>query len=91
MWYVYILECSDLTLYTGITNNVEKRIDTHNKKKGAKYTKTRTPVKLVYKQSFETKSLAAKEEWRIKQLTRNQKILLIVNLYSFQDIQNVLD
>ena len=77
MWYVYILECSDLTLYTGITNNVEKRIDTHNKKKGAKYTKTRTPVKLVYKQSFETKSLAAKEEWRIKQLTRNQKILLI--------------
>jgi putative endonuclease len=77
MWYVYILECSDLTLYTGISNDVEKRIDTHNNKKGAKYTKTRTPVKLVYQQSFETKSLAAKEEWRIKQLTRNQKILLI--------------
>jgi putative endonuclease len=77
MWYVYILECSDLTLYTGISNDVEKRIDTHNKKKGAKYTKTRTPVKLVYQQSFETKSLAAKEEWRIKQLTRNQKISLI--------------
>ena len=77
MWYVYILECSDLTFYTGISNDVEKRIDTHNKKKGAKYTKTRTPVKLVYQQSFETKSLAAKEEWRIKQLTRNQKILLI--------------
>ena len=77
MWYVYILECSDLTLYTGISNDVEKRIDTHNKNKGAKYTKTRTPVKLVYQQSFETKSLAAKEEWRIKQLTRNQKILLI--------------
>jgi putative endonuclease len=77
MWYVYILECSDLTLYTGISNDVEKRIDIHNKKKGAKYTKTRTPVKLVYQQSFETKSLAAKEEWRIKQLTRNQKILLI--------------
>jgi putative endonuclease len=77
MWYVYILECSDLTLYTGITNNVEKRIDTHNNKKGAKYTKTRTPVKLMYQCEFETKSLAAKEEWRIKQLTRNQKILLI--------------
>lgn len=77
MWYVYILECSDLTFYTGISNDVEKRINTHNKKKGAKYTKTRTPVKLVYQQSFETKSLAAKEEWRIKQLTRNQKILLI--------------
>jgi len=77
MWYVYIVECNDSTLYTGISNNVEKRIETHNKKKGAKYTKTRTPVKLVYQQSFETKSLASKEEWRIKQLTRNQKILLI--------------
>jgi len=77
MWKVYIIECSDLTYYTGISNDVEKRIDTHNKKKGAKYTKTRTPVKLVYQQSFETKSLAAKEEWRIKQLTRNQKISLI--------------
>jgi putative endonuclease len=79
MWYVYILECSDLTLYTGISNDVEKRIETHNNKKGAKYTKTRTPVKLVYQQSFETKSLAAKEEWRIKQLTRNQKKELIYN------------
>ena len=77
MWKVYIIECSDQTYYTGISNDVEKRIDTHNKKKGAKYTKTRTPVKLVYQQSFETKSLAAKEEWRIKQLTRNQKIVLI--------------
>lgn len=77
MWKVYIVECNDLTYYTGITNNIEKRIDTHNKKKGAKYTKTRTPVKLVYQKSFETKSLAAKEEWRIKQLTRNQKISLI--------------
>ena len=77
MCKVYIIECNDLTYYTGITNNLENRIDTHNKKKGAKYTKTRTPVKLVYQQSFETKSLAAKEEWRIKQLTRNQKILLI--------------
>jgi putative endonuclease len=77
MWKVYIIECSDLTYYTGITNNLEKRIDTHNKKKGAKYTKTRTPVKLMYQCEFETKSLAAKEEWRIKQLTRNQKISLI--------------
>ena len=77
MWKVYIIECSDLTYYTGISNDVEKRIDTHNKKKGAKYTKTRTPVKLVYQQTFETKSLATKEEWRIKQLTRIQKISLI--------------
>lgn len=77
MWYVYILECSDLTLYTGISNDVEKRIETHNNKKGAKYTKTRTPVKLMYQCEFETKSLAAKEEWRIKQLPRIQKISLI--------------
>ena len=78
-WYVYMVECNDSSksLYTGITNNLEKRIDTHNKKKGAKYTKTRTPVKLMYQCEFETKSLAAKEEWRIKQLTRNQKISLI--------------
>lgn len=78
-WYVYMVECNDSSksLYTGITNNLEKRIDTHNKKKGAKYTKTRTPVKLMYQQTFETKSLAAKEEWRIKQLTRTQKISLI--------------
>jgi putative endonuclease len=81
MWYVYIIECSDLTYYTGISNDVEKRIDTHNKKKGSKYTKTRTPVKLVYQQSFETKSLAAKEEWRIKQLTRKQKKDLISTKY----------
>ena len=77
MWKVYIIECNDLTYYTGITNNLEKRIDTHNNKKGAKYTKPRTPVKLVYQCEFETKSLAAKEEWRIKQLTRTQKKDLI--------------
>lgn len=81
MWYVYILECSDLTLYTGISNDVEKRIETHNNKKGAKYTKTRTPVKLMYQCEFETKSLAAKEEWRIKQLTRKQKKDLISTKY----------
>ena len=81
MWYVYIIECNDIfkSLYTGITNNLEKRIETHNNKKGAKYTKSRTPVKLVYSVEVENKSLASKEEWRIKQLTRNQKILLIKN------------
>jgi putative endonuclease len=77
MWNVYIIQCADATLYTGISNDVAKRVETHNNKKGAKYTKTRTPVKLVYQQSFESKSLAAKEEWRIKQLTKSQKISLI--------------
>jgi putative endonuclease len=77
MWYVYIVECSDGTLYTGITTDVNKRIETHNKGKGAKYTKTRLPV--VLRASFDgfDKSTAAKEEYRIKQLTRKEKIELI--------------
>jgi putative endonuclease len=77
MWYVYIVECSDGTLYTGITTDVNKRIGTHNKGKGAKYTKTRLPV--VLRASFDgfDKSTAAKEEYRIKQLTRKEKIELI--------------
>ncbi len=77
MWYVYIVECSDGTLYTGITIDVNKRIETHNKGKGAKYTKTRLPV--VLRASFDgfDKSTAAKEEYRIKQLTRKEKINLI--------------
>jgi putative endonuclease len=76
-WYVYILRCSDDTLYTGTSNDVERRVANHNKKKGAKYTKTRTPVVLVYKKEFTDRSLACKEEYRIKQLTRNEKIKLI--------------
>ena len=76
MWYVYIVECSDGTLYTGITTDVNKRIETHNKGKGAKYTKKRIPV--VLRASFEgfDKSTAAKEEYRIKQLTRKEKLEL---------------
>jgi putative endonuclease len=78
MWYVYIVECSDGTLYTGITTDVNKRIETHNKGKGAKYTKTRLPV--VLRASFDgfDKSTAAKEEYRIKQLTRKEKLDLCI-------------
>lgn len=77
MWYVYILECSDGTLYTGITTDLDKRLKTHNNGKGAKYTKARLPV--VLKASFEAKdrSTASKEEYRIKQLTRKEKLKLI--------------
>jgi putative endonuclease len=77
MWYVYIIECSDGTLYTGITTDVNKRIETHNKGKGAKYTKTRLPV--VLRATFDgfDKSTAAKEEYRIKQLTRKEKLVII--------------
>ena len=79
MWFVYILICSDSTLYTGITNNLEKRISTHNSgnKQSAKYTRSRLPVKLVYSSPFPDKSSAAKEEYRIKQLTREEKLKLI--------------
>ena len=77
MWYVYILECSDGTLYTGITTDLDKRLKTHNNGKGAKYTKARLPV--VLKASFEAedRSSASKEEYRIKQLTRKEKLKLI--------------
>ena len=79
MNYTYILKCNDDTLYTGWTNNLEKRIKDHNDGKGAKYTKTRRPVELVYHEEFETKEEAMKREYAIKQLTRAQKILLIKN------------
>jgi len=78
-WFVYIVECNDNTLYTGITNNIELRIQKHNTKKGAKYTKARLPVKLIYNQECASKSAALKEEYRIKQLTKKEKLELIRN------------
>jgi putative endonuclease len=79
MNYVYIVECSDGTFYTGWTNNLEKRIDMHSKGTGAKYTKGRGPVKLVYHEIFDAKEDAMRREYRIKRLTRQEKLLLIVN------------
>ncbi|MFU0825502.1 GIY-YIG nuclease family protein [Clostridium sp.] len=79
MCYVYILECSDKTLYTGWTNNLNKRIETHSKGKGAKYTRARLPVKLVYFEEFEDKISAQRREYAIKQLSRKKKLELIVN------------
>ncbi len=78
--FVYILECRDKTLYTGWTKNLNKRLEKHNSGKGAKYTRGRTPCKLVYYSCFPTKSLALKEEARIKKLKKNQKIKLSKNL-----------
>jgi putative endonuclease len=77
MWYIYILECSDGTLYTGITTDVNRRLLEHNSGKGAKYTRVRRPV--VLRASFEAKnrSEASKEEYRIKQLNRTEKLKLI--------------
>lgn len=73
----YIVECRGGELYCGYSNNVEKRVDTHNKSLGAKYTKTRLPVRLVYTECFDTKSEAMKREYQIKQLNRQQKLKLI--------------
>lgn len=79
MNYTYMVECSDGTLYTGWTNNLEKRIKAHNDGKGAKYTKTRLPVRLIYYEEFLTKEEAMQREYRIKRLTRTEKLSLIQN------------
>ncbi len=76
----YILRCSDQTLYTGWTNNIEKRLKAHNKGKGGKYTRTRIPVELVYLETYETKQEAMSREAQIKHLTRTQKEVLIASV-----------
>ncbi len=73
----YILECSDKTLYTGWTNNIEKRLEAHNSGQGAKYTRGRLPVKLVYLEVYDTKQEAMQREAFIKRLSRAQKEALI--------------
>ena len=77
MNYVYILLCADGSLYTGWTNDLKKRVAAHNAGKGAKYTKARRPVTLVYSEAFETKQQAMRREWEIKRLSRQEKLLLI--------------
>ena len=76
-WFVYILKCSDNSLYTGITNNIENRVTIHNQGKGAKYTRGRTPVILMAYWETDNKSNALKEEYRIKQLKKIDKLKLI--------------
>ena len=77
--YVYIVKCRDQTLYTGWTNQLEKRIEAHNAGKGAKYTKARLPVEMLYHEEYPTKEEAMRREAAIKKLTRKQKIELIKN------------
>lgn len=78
MYWLYILKCSDDTLYTGITTNLERRVEEHNNSKlGAKYTKGKRPVLLVYYKKFKNRSLATKHELKIKLLSRSQKLDLI--------------
>lgn len=78
MYYLYIVKCSDKTLYTGITVDLKRRIREHNSSPlGAKYTKQRRPVKLVYFREFYNRSLASKEEIKIKKLSREKKFEII--------------
>ena len=78
MYYLYILKCADETLYTGITVDLERRINEHNfSDLGAKYTKARRPVELVYSKKFKDRSTATKEEIKFKKLTRSEKLKLI--------------
>lgn len=77
--YTYILKCADGTFYCGWTNNLEKRLAAHNAGTASMYTSPRRPVELIYTERFATKQEAMRREYRIKQLTRQQKIDLISN------------
>ncbi|MBI3573039.1 MAG: GIY-YIG nuclease family protein [Candidatus Kerfeldbacteria bacterium] len=78
MYYLYILKCADGTLYTGMTTNPKRRVSEHNTSdRGAKYTRTRRPVKLVYAKRFHNRSNAGKAEARIKRLSRREKLRLV--------------
>ncbi len=76
-WYVYILRCGDGTLYTGIAPDVAARLEVHRSGKGAKYTRGRGPLELVYTEECETKSAALKREYAIKRLSRQKKLALL--------------
>lgn len=78
MWYVYMLRCSDETLYTGITNDLSARIRAHNAGTGAKYTRGRGPVELVYSEELPSHGEALRREYAIKQLKKEQKLSLIM-------------
>ena len=78
MWYVYILLCEDNSLYTGITNNLEKRFSEHLDRKGSKYTRSHKPLKIIYQENFSTKSQSLKREIEIKSWNREKKLKVII-------------
>ena len=75
--YIYILRCADGTLYTGWTNDPDRRLAAHQAGRGGKYTRARLPVEMVYTERFDTKQEAMRREWEIKQLSREEKLKLI--------------
>lgn len=76
-YYTYIVRCCDQSLYTGITNNLNKRLDLHNRGKASRYTRTRLPVNFVYVENCESKSIALKREYEIKKMTKKNKEELV--------------
>ena len=76
-WFVYILRCGDGTLYTGVTDDVQRRLAAHRAGKGAKYTRGRGPLELVYTQEQPDKSAALHREWQVKRLSKKEKLALI--------------
>lgn len=79
MNYTYLVECADGTLYCGWTNDIDKRMKAHNEGKGAKYTRSRLPVRLVYFETFDTKEEAMSREYYIKRMSRDEKLKLVKN------------
>ena len=79
-WFVYMLECADGSLYTGVSNDLARRVETHNAGKGAKYTRSRLPVKLVYTETAPDRGEALKKEIKMKQLSREEKLALLTSV-----------
>ena len=81
MFFAYLVRCADGTLYGGYTTDLQKRLAAHNSGKGAKYTRSRLPVELVWWEEYPTKEAAMSREWHIKRLTREQKLALIAEFH----------
>ena len=91
MNYTYIVKCSDGTFYTGWTNDLTRRMEAHNQGRGAKYTKARRPVTLIYYETFETKEEAMKREYAIKRLSRKEKALRYALLRAAENVVQLAD
>ena len=81
MFFAYLVRCADGTLYGGYTTDLQKRLAAHNSGKGAKYTRSRLPVELVWWEEYPTKEAAMSREWHVKHLTREQKLALIAEFH----------
>ena len=86
IWYLYMIRCSDNSLYTGITTDISRRLKEHNSRKGAFYTKNKTPVELVYREKLPHQSAARKREAQIKRLPREKKLLFASVIYELPPI-----